>query len=720
MLIAPLIAPQGNLPVEGGRPCATAPSTPASFTPVLGLLPVPGIAGPAIDGKGFSILLSLVTPCLRHLRSPTTKVTALLLVSRLGAHVDDDTRLDRIVPYVASMLNDPSAMVRAHALAALTASLEGVVSLPNAESGLFSQWLQPLLQYLPNDPEPIVQMALGECFPRLFTAERCGLEAVTWRAQVNALQRALPGGGGGAAAAAAAAAPPSMPQQPQSQPSSAGTTGVAASAPVPVSATTTSSTALTTAGAAAPPARIRSTYDAELAALRRRLSSMLRAWDLNVTSRAPKSAEFLASERESFARKEETAFLRYFRLAGDAREKECMAEQRLRALLTVSAGSGSSSNSPGAAAAGRRWEEETDLIDGTVLTRLSHALRTLPTSIDATIMRRALLCSGGSGASLLSLFGREDMLAWLSTFQKDPTTTAALDTAATTTAGLLLRLPPGPSGDPTPSSAPIMTPRLMQLLNGWLRKGAVGTPMGDWEMATTFLRTMADLSPLLGPFHARGQLLVLFEDNLAAPCEQLVHAALCGLAALCRHALLPPLKLLALLEGRIAMLLLHPGGWVRRGAAEFVAALWAHLGWPGAYVDTAKALNGLLDAAVGPVMWETVSRELLTGGDGGGKRGDGGSSSEDKEEQLQLPCNIPLMRDALLASLIAPLPRALLDAKAHELTVEAMRTASPLLASWLDAASTAAAAVDANATAAAAASAAAGGGGIRMTRRRTK
>lgn len=66
------------------------------------------------------ILTSILTSALRNCLYPSSKLHTIDMLLVLGLQMDDDYRLDRIVPYLVSILNDSHSLVRINALATLT------------------------------------------------------------------------------------------------------------------------------------------------------------------------------------------------------------------------------------------------------------------------------------------------------------------------------------------------------------------------------------------------------------------------------------------------------------------------------------------------------------------------------------------------------------------------------------------------------------------------
>ncbi|KAF9426647.1 Serine/threonine-protein kinase, partial [Podila epigama] len=75
----------------------------------------------------------------------------------------DDIKLDRLVPYIVSCLNDEVGLVRAHALRILAKMLEEVETIDVINVTIFPEYILPALQGLPLDKEVLVRAAYAEC-----------------------------------------------------------------------------------------------------------------------------------------------------------------------------------------------------------------------------------------------------------------------------------------------------------------------------------------------------------------------------------------------------------------------------------------------------------------------------------------------------------------------------------------------------------------------------
>jgi len=121
-----------------------------------------GNHGSLEGGNMLIILVQVVLSTMRHVRFPSTKLLALVLLVRLSQHLDDEAKLQRLVPYVVTMLEDPVAPVQASAVRALRSILYTVYNFPPSEAKLFPKYLFPAFQRLLVDAEDSVRVAFAE------------------------------------------------------------------------------------------------------------------------------------------------------------------------------------------------------------------------------------------------------------------------------------------------------------------------------------------------------------------------------------------------------------------------------------------------------------------------------------------------------------------------------------------------------------------------------
>ena len=92
-------------------------------------------------------ILVLVTSSMRSVKSPQSKMVAVDLLLWGGGLVNDDVRLNRLVPYVSCLISDDheSAVVRARAITCVTALLAKVRDFPVSEQQVFAHYVLPTL-----------------------------------------------------------------------------------------------------------------------------------------------------------------------------------------------------------------------------------------------------------------------------------------------------------------------------------------------------------------------------------------------------------------------------------------------------------------------------------------------------------------------------------------------------------------------------------------------
>jgi len=126
---------------------------------------------------GMEVLVSLLGTIFRHFRFPQSKVSLILLLTRVGPLCDDEVILQRIVPILTVCLDDEhNAHIRAIALRAMTKLLCYVRTLQSNEADIFPLCLLPSLKRLVRDPDVAVRVAFAECLGRLAETSKRFLE----------------------------------------------------------------------------------------------------------------------------------------------------------------------------------------------------------------------------------------------------------------------------------------------------------------------------------------------------------------------------------------------------------------------------------------------------------------------------------------------------------------------------------------------------------------
>jgi len=91
-----------------------------------------------------------------------SKLTVLELLLKIAHHVGDDIILERLLPYILYLVNDPLPQVRAQALKILSQCLHLVRSMPRSDANIFPEYVLPSLSWLTQDQEVIVRIAYAE------------------------------------------------------------------------------------------------------------------------------------------------------------------------------------------------------------------------------------------------------------------------------------------------------------------------------------------------------------------------------------------------------------------------------------------------------------------------------------------------------------------------------------------------------------------------------
>ncbi|KAI8460705.1 VPS15 protein kinase [Phakopsora pachyrhizi] len=125
-----------------------------------------------IDDDVTLILLSVLSSTIRNCAYPSSIIKGLDLYLVLVEHLADETILDRVLPYLVSLLNinDTSSncdLVKSKTLFCLTQVLLLVEMITPSNSSLFSEYLIPNLRHFVNEPSELVRSTLGRCIGSL-------------------------------------------------------------------------------------------------------------------------------------------------------------------------------------------------------------------------------------------------------------------------------------------------------------------------------------------------------------------------------------------------------------------------------------------------------------------------------------------------------------------------------------------------------------------------
>lgn len=117
--------------------------------------------------EGMVLTASLLCSCMRNVKLPHMRRVAILLLKSCSLYIDDEDRLQRVLPYVVAMLSDSSAIVRCTALETLCDILPLVRDFPPSDAKIFPEYILPMLSMLPDDPEESVRICYANNISKL-------------------------------------------------------------------------------------------------------------------------------------------------------------------------------------------------------------------------------------------------------------------------------------------------------------------------------------------------------------------------------------------------------------------------------------------------------------------------------------------------------------------------------------------------------------------------
>ncbi|KAJ3695547.1 hypothetical protein LUZ60_000924 [Juncus effusus] len=130
--------------------------------------------------EGMVLIASLLCSCLRNIKQPQLRRSGLLLLRTAALYIDDEDRLQHVVPYVIAMLADPTAVVRCAALDTLCDVLSLVRDFAPSDAMIFLEYILPMLSTLPDDPEESVRICYASnIYKIVITAFRFAMKSET-------------------------------------------------------------------------------------------------------------------------------------------------------------------------------------------------------------------------------------------------------------------------------------------------------------------------------------------------------------------------------------------------------------------------------------------------------------------------------------------------------------------------------------------------------------
>jgi len=135
----------------------------------------PELPRSSVDDDVALIILSVLNANIRSCLYPNSVMKALDLYLALLDHLTDETMLDRVLPYLVSLLNSGESCdsIKTSTLLCLTQILLLVDVITPSNSSLFPEYLIPNLKHLISDPSEFVRATLGKCIgPLALTSKR--------------------------------------------------------------------------------------------------------------------------------------------------------------------------------------------------------------------------------------------------------------------------------------------------------------------------------------------------------------------------------------------------------------------------------------------------------------------------------------------------------------------------------------------------------------------
>ncbi|KAL3419775.1 hypothetical protein PVAG01_08273 [Phlyctema vagabunda] len=174
---------------ENEKQVSTRPSFSGSS---LGLFPVQlnipnnehqaSISGRRPTDDGTLIFLALVVSSLRNTARATAKIRACDILLAFSERLTDEAKLDRVLPYLVSMLNDKADIVKVAAIRTITQLMALVTVVSPINAHVFPEYILPRMQsFLPgssSDPRPLVRAIYAACLGSLATSSSRFLDMV--------------------------------------------------------------------------------------------------------------------------------------------------------------------------------------------------------------------------------------------------------------------------------------------------------------------------------------------------------------------------------------------------------------------------------------------------------------------------------------------------------------------------------------------------------------
>ncbi|KAI9774272.1 MAG: Serine/threonine-protein kinase [Geoglossum simile] len=116
---------------------------------------------------GTLIFLTLVVSSLRNTARATARLRACDILLAFAERVTDEAKLDRILPYVMTLLNDKAEVVQVAAIRTLTQLMDVVTVVSPVNAYVFPEYILPRLEHLVSSPSSFVRATYAACLASL-------------------------------------------------------------------------------------------------------------------------------------------------------------------------------------------------------------------------------------------------------------------------------------------------------------------------------------------------------------------------------------------------------------------------------------------------------------------------------------------------------------------------------------------------------------------------
>ncbi|MCO5613378.1 hypothetical protein L7F22_067654 [Adiantum nelumboides] len=148
---------------------------------------------PGHGGKceGMVLIGSLLCASIRNVKLPQARRGAVQMLYKSCLYIDDESRLQQVLPYVVALLSDPAAIVRCVALQVVCNLLSLVETFPPSDSKIFPEYIIPLLSMLPDDSEESVRICYADNIHKLAQTAHRFLESSHYMTEIGVLDKSV-------------------------------------------------------------------------------------------------------------------------------------------------------------------------------------------------------------------------------------------------------------------------------------------------------------------------------------------------------------------------------------------------------------------------------------------------------------------------------------------------------------------------------------------------